>query len=286
MALSYLTKYLDGETFLIELKEQLTEDDLYRQNASRNASSIATKFSTVDGLCLVLGEEINKMAEAREEAISNLKSLGERVALRDSTLISTAAHCSACRSFNATGIVCEHCDLDAKLMSWELRLFTLVASSRGKASLSTDMIANAIHQRNMYRVGRGGLGEASHLHDGGSVVAKRTDNKVSDTKVLRSPSEVEKALRYIASKLRSIKPKDAEEAKELQICLQEGKCFLEVMEIRRKEFIKAGAVASAQRQALYSMDELDMCIMRMRYVSYIIQFSIVIPYSASSIINT
>ncbi|KAI8112832.1 hypothetical protein M9434_004152 [Picochlorum sp. BPE23] len=252
------------EEFVQDLKEYLTQDEVYRHAASKNASNIASRFSDIFGLQVLLGQELGAQDEMRSEVVALLEYLGKRVSEEDPGLIDAAAHCGTCRSFNATGgIVCEHCHFDRKMIGWEVRLFTLVASARGKGTLSAENIAEAAHKQSLYRVGIGGVGEKSSLQ-GDGVQGKRSDNKVADSKVIRGPSQTEKVLKYLANFIKSISLRKEDSDEKRQFLLKAAKYHLDLMELRRREFIKVRALAVAQRQVLYSLDELNMCRMRMR----------------------
>eukprot|EP00889_Picochlorum_renovo_P000171 jgi/Picre1/27201/NNA_000170.t1 len=252
------------EEFVQDLKEYLTQDEVYRHAASKNASNIASRFSDIFGLQVLLGQELGAQDEMRSEVVALLEYLGKRVSEEDPGLIDAAAHCGTCRSFNATGgIVCEHCHFDRKMIGWEVRLFTLVASARGKGTLSAENIAEAAHKQSLYRVGIGGVGEKSSLQ-GDGVQGKRSDNKVADSKVIRGPSQTEKVLKYLANFIKSVSLRKEDSDEKRQFLLKAAKYHLDLMELRRREFIKARALAVAQRQVLYSLDELNMCRMRMR----------------------
>lgn len=254
----------NGDGFVADLKRSLTQDELYRQTASRNVNNLADRFKDVFGLKVLLGQELNGQEEARKDVVSLLDHLGKRVEQKDPSLIDAAAHCATCRSFNAIGgVVCEHCHFDKSMIAWEVRLFTLVATARGKAEISTDHIAEAAHQNSLHRVGMGGIGEKGFLHEG-YMHGKRTDKKVADSKVIRGPSQAEKVLRYIASNLRSHQVHGIEEKDQQAVLMKASKYHLDLMELRRKEYLKVGAVASAQRQVLYALDELHMSQMRIK----------------------
>ena len=266
-ALGLISDYTleNGKDIIHSLKQHLSEDDLYRQAASRNATNLATRFRDIFGLKLVLQQEIEAQDSSRREVIDLLKNLGHRVDSQDKTLIETAAHCSACRSFNATGgIVCDHCSFDKKMIEWEVRIFTHVASSRGKANLTAEAVAAAAHRQALSKVGRGGLGESEHLQDAGVLRPKRSENKVADSKITRGPSQAEKVLRFISNALKNIKLPNSQVEPRREVLLGASKVHLQILEYRRKEYIKVGAVATAQRQVLYALDELGMCRMRIQ----------------------
>jgi len=254
----------EGARFVTDLKRSLRQDEVYRQTASKNVTNLADRFSDVFGLKVLLGQELNGQEEARKDVKALLGHLGSRVRQKDPRLIDAAAHCATCRSFNAIGgVICEHCHFDKSMIKWEVRLFTLIATARGKAEISTDHIAEAAHKSSLYRVGVGGIGEKGLLqeeHAGG----KRSDKKVADSKVTRGQSQAEKILHHIATSLKSLPLSDEEKEDEKRMLLRAAKCHLELMELRRREYIKIGAVASAQRQVLYALDELNMSQMRMK----------------------
>jgi len=255
----------NGKDIVHSLKQHLSEDDLYRQAASRNATNLASRFRDIFGLKLVLQQELEAQESSRREVVDLLKNLGHRVDSEDKALIETAAHCSACRSFNATGgIVCDHCFFDKKMIEWEVRIFTHVASSRGKANLTAEAVAAAAHRQALSKVGRGGLGESAHLQDAGILRSRRSDNKVADSKITRGPSQAEKALRFISSAIRNVRLPNSQLETRKKVLLRASKVHLEILECRRKEYIKVGAVATAQRQVLYALDELGMCRMRIQ----------------------
>lgn len=254
----------EGEGFVTDLKRSLMQDEVYRQTASKNVTNLADRFEDIFGLKMLLGQELHGQEEARKDVKSLLSHLGGRVKQRDPSLIDAAAHCATCRSFNAIGgVVCEHCHFDKSMISWEVRLFTLIATARGKADISTDHIAEAAHKSSLYRVGMGGIGEKGPLQED-HVGGKRSDKKVADSKVTRGPSQAEKILRYLATSLKSLHPVDEEDEDEKKMLVRAAKCHLDLMVLRRKEYIKIGAVASAQRQVLYALDELNMSQMRMK----------------------
>lgn len=254
----------NGEQFILDLKRSLSQDDVYRQTASRNASNLAERFTDLFGLQILLGQELSGEEQARKEVQSLLSHLGKRVAEEDPSLIDAAAHCATCRSFNAIGgIVCDHCHFDKSMIAWEVRLFTLVATARGKAELSTDHIAEAAHKSSLYRVGVGGVGEKGLLQED-HIHGKRTDKKVADSKIIRGPSQAEKILRHLANSLRTQYGHQKEVRAEQSMLLEASKCHLDLIELRKKEYIKIGAVASAQRHVLYALDELNMSRMRIK----------------------
>ena len=283
-----------GEELVARIKKDLNEDDKYRRGAA-NAASIADSLNSLAGMQQVLGLKLNEMDESRSAVISVLKHLGKRVAQREPALIDTAAHCGTCRSFNATsGIVCEHCHFNKDMMTWEMRLFSLVATKyvtyndlehgpdeRGLMPLDAEDVAAHAHRRAMHRVGVGGLGESGMDIDsafgtsweGEKRRSGRTGaNKVSNSTVVRRPSQTEHVLRTILNVLRRtdyggldiFEEARGEFEQEKALLIKAAESHLAILELRRKEYLKAGTLAMAQRQVLYALDELNMSRMRMK----------------------
>ena len=141
-------------------------------------------------------------------------------------------------------------------------------------------VAEHAHMRSMHRVGTGGVGESGMGVDGFGTnwegekrrSGRTGANKVSNSSVVRRPSQTEHVLRIILSMLRRterggsgvFEDAEAEFEQERAILVKAAESHLEILELRRKEYIKVGMVAMAQRQLLYALDELNMSRMRIQ----------------------
>lgn len=144
--------------------------------------------------------------------------------------------------------------------------------------LAAEDVADHAHRRAMHRVGMGGLGESGVDIDGLGTnwqgdkrrSGRTGANKVSNSNVVRRPSQTEHMLRIILGVLRKTEYggvgvcAKAEFEQERAILVKAAESHLAILEQRRKEYLKVGAVAMAQRQLLYALDELNMSRMRIK----------------------
>ena len=295
------------------IKKDLNEEEKYRRGAA-NAANIADSFRELSGMQELISTKLKNLEESRASVVSLLKHLGERVARQEAALIDTAAHCGTCRSFNATsGIMCEHCHFNKDMMAWEMQLFSLMATkfvtsyggrkkkksgeeaddeedehedaALGLAPLDAQDVADHAHRRAMHRVGVGGLGEgAAGLDNAGLGTSWEGDkrrsgrtgaNKVSNSNVVRRPSQTEHILRIVLNVLKrtdfyhhtargSRGAAETEFLEEKKLLIRAAECHLGILELRRKEYLRVGSVAMSQRGALYALDELQMSRMRIK----------------------
>lgn len=236
----------------------------------RNAISITNRFRDLNGLHFLVKTELEEMARQRSTAIAAFDRLTAAVANPPAHLVHLAGSCGRCRN-GSPDVVCQHCKLDEKLTNWEARLFVIRAKAMeagGEVNIE-DAARREYEQGIMRRAGRGGLGEASGAvqdGDGGLHLVesgRRSGAEISRTTLVHHPNQTEQALRHLAHQLKIlVVPKELEPQKWLLHAAAKVQLF--GMESVRKEFIKVRAVASAQLQKLYAMDELEMCHMRIK----------------------
>ena len=146
--------------------------------------------------------------------------------------------------------------------------------------LMAEDVADHAHRRSMHRVGMGGLGESGvdiyglgTNWEGDKRRSGRTGaNKVSNSNVVRRPSQTEHVLRIILGVLRKTEYQEdgvfgdakTEFEQHRAILVKAAESHLAILEQRRKEYLKVGTVAMAQRQLLYALDELSMSRMRIK----------------------
>ena len=316
---------------LHRLREEHEQADRYRSLASRNATSMAARlFRTgggggpagggggVQGLARLkplLVDELDRIAAAREEALTRLEQLRRRVAggggsrsssspSPDPALVAAAGGCGRCRGseLGARGAVCDHCRLDECFLAWELSLFALTtravagagARARGGGITAADAV-RAAQAAALARVGRGGLGEeGENVNDAINPSSSRRTDGVSAAEVVRHPSEAERAMRVLRSEVaRSVRSRgpreegsaeggggggeqalrkrskkaaaDAAEAAAAAALARVGGHALDALAaLRDRLFLKARALALAQRGLLYAADELDMATTTLR----------------------
>jgi len=214
----------------------------------------------------------------------------------DPALVAAAGRCGRCRGseLGARDAVCDHCSLDELFLAWELSLFALTtravnaggvgarARGAGGGGVSAEDAIRAAQAAALARVGRGGLGEEGERND--LDPATRRADGVSAAEVVRHPSEAERAMRVLRNEVARVRrpPAEAEEAEgegqpkkkkkksaaalaaeaefEAATTLARvGGCALDALSaLRDKLFLKARALALAQRGLLYAADELDM----------------------------
>jgi E3 ubiquitin-protein ligase SHPRH len=274
-AIHLLTRYTpdSGAQIVNHIKVELGEADGYRLNTLRNAVSIASKFRDLMGLQIVLKNELEALSTAQTTALTSFESLSNEVANPSASLVALAASCTRCRTVDpSTGTVCKHCHLDQKLTAWEARLFAIIASAMeagGAVSLEDAALVEYNQQINR-RAGRGGLGENDNLTagggggDGASGSGRRSAAGISRTVLVHAASQAERALQMLSHQLRLLNVPPGSVAAQKDLLLAAAKAQLDGLDAAKKEFIKVRAVVVQQRLKLYSLDELEMCIMRMQ----------------------
>lgn len=257
-----------GASVAAHIKDRLAEADTYRHVTQQNASSLANRFRDLHGLQLVLNQELKDAREARDSAVTDFDALSVLVASPPPEMVERAASCERCRGdLGVTGRVCDHCRLDEKLTGWEVRVFAVVASARRAGDrVSVEAAAQKEYAQKalMRRVGRGGLGEESGLDEEAEVDRRMERLGIARADVVRGPSQSETALRLLHSQLRNLVLSTKELETRRLLLVEAGKSHLEEMEMDRKEYLKISAVSVDQRQKLYLLDELEMCVMRTR----------------------
>ena len=216
-----------------------------------------------------------ELQRVRQAALRELAALGSAVADPSPSLVDLAATCSRCRSESAVpGRVCRHCRLDELFLKWEGRAFQLYTKAAGPgAAVTADAaLAQAAAQANQ-RVGRGGLGERE-AEPGVEVVVEglRHQGGVAKTEIVRHPGEAEVALRQLATQLRQLRAvggggaarDPARLAAHKSLLLAAAKAQLELLEGGRRLYLKARALSIAQREKLYTLDELAQSTMRLQ----------------------
>jgi len=260
----------NGAQIVNHIKIELGEADGYRRTTERNAVSIASKFRDLTGLQMILRTELEALSAAQTTALTSFQQLSSEVANPSASLIALAASCTRCRTVDpSTGTVCKHCNLDQKLVGWESRLYTLIASAMeagGAVSVEDAALAEYNQQINR-RAGRGGLGEGDNLTAGGSdvgVSGRRSAAGISRTVLVHTASQAEKALQMLAHHLRLLHVPPGPLAAQRDLLSAAAKAQLDGLDAAKKEFMKVRAVVVQQRLKLYALDELEMCIMRMQ----------------------
>eukprot|EP00887_Chlorella_sp_A99_P002685 scaffold6.g2685.t1 len=269
-------------------------------------ASIAGKFNDLFGLEVVLQHEFRQGAaavaacsvpchllgpdadllqlrRAQEAALAELAALGKEVDSPSPQLVELAASCSRCRAETAVaGRVCRHCRLEDLFLRWEGRAFQLSAKAAapGAAVSAEDALLQARAQQQDMAVGRGGLGEHGVQGGGGAgAEGARHAGGVTRTEIVRHPGDAEAALRQLTHQLRLLKPAAqgsggsgggdaaARLAAHKALLLAAAKAQLELLEGGRRLYLKARALSGAQREKLYSLDELGQSTMRLQLVA-------------------
>ncbi len=229
------------------------------------------------GLQMILKNELEALETVQTAALTSFQQLSNEVSNPSASLISLAASCTRCRTVDQNrnaGTVCKHCHLDQKLVAWESRLYSLIATALdigGTVSVEDAALAEYNQQINR-RAGRGGLGEGDNLTAGGrggdggaSGSGRRAAAGISRTVLVHSASQAEKALQMLSHHLRTLHvPPGGAVAAQRDLLLAAAKAQLDRFEATKKEFMKLRAVVVEQRLKLYALDELEMCIMRMQ----------------------
>ena len=258
--------------FVNQLKERL--NDRIGGAATNNSSSIVHKFVHIPGLKWLLTLELKNLFEAREQAMKELSRLEEECTKESKSFIYQVSHCGHCRGELGTSMFkCDYCKMDDLLMRYEARIFSLrtQAMQRG-AIVNTDDATNAQEAGGgsaggWGRMGgRGNTGNSQGIDDLGRGARGRVDNTVAHADVFHTQSELEVVLEFIASiglkgefKGTQLKGKFMYEDFH-----DEMKAHLSLLENMRLEFKPARAYIQAQRQYVYSFDELEMAMMKMQ----------------------
>ena len=144
-------------------------------------------------------------------------------------------------------------------------------------AVSLEDAAKKAYNQSLTRAGRGGLGEGAGLSTTADAAdeqasgrsGRRAGNTVSRSTVVHTASQLELALRGLSNQLRQLRV-PAEDAPRRDLLVAAARAQLELLENDKKVFLKVRAVARGQQQKLCALDELEMCVMRMRYDVYLI----------------
>lgn len=242
-------------------------------SAGRNSSSMVHKFTDVGGLKYLLGEELRAIREARRTCVAEIARLESECQHESRAFIQEVSTCGKCRGELGTSRHrCAYCGLDDLLMRYEARIFSLrtQGTKRGAVLSAEDAAAAQEAAGGMAggwgrmagrSVGGGGDGADPSADLGRGARGRTGRNAVAHAEVFHAPSETEVVLEYLAALASRGK---VAEMLDGRLDQDAAKSHLAMLEGMRSEFKPARAYANAQRQYVYSFDELEMAMMRMQ----------------------
>ncbi|UPR01651.1 E3 ubiquitin-protein ligase SHPRH [Chloropicon primus] len=263
--------------FLDQIKSRLSDRTAVGTSMhGRNSSSLVHRFDSIGGLKYLLSVELRSIFDAREEAIKELSKLESECQKESPSFIYEVSRCGKCRGELGTSLVhCAYCSLDDLLMRYEARIFSLRTQATKKGTiLNAEDATRAQESAGGFAGGWGRMAGRSVQGDSGARREQdtadlgrgargRTGKTVAHADVFHAPSEAEVILDYLASV--------ASKGKFRNLSLSKSKGFeqlvkdhLLLLENMRNEFKPARAYALAQRQYVYSFDELEMAMMKMQ----------------------
>jgi E3 ubiquitin-protein ligase SHPRH len=268
--------YDSASHFVDQIKSRLNDRTAAGTSVhGRNSTSFVHRFSDIGGLKYLLSSELHTMFDSRDEAMAELLKLEEECQRESPDFIYEASHCGRCRGELGTGLVrCAFCKLDDLLMRYEARIFSLrTQATNTRAVLNADDATRAQESASGFAGGWGRMagrsveskkGKSHHAADDlGRGARNRADKGVTHADVFHALSETEIVLDFIASiasrgKYRSVNLSLRADFDTIV------KTHMALLENMRSEFKPARAYAQAQRQYIYSFDELEMAMMRMQ----------------------
>ncbi|KAL6785091.1 hypothetical protein ACKKBG_A02395 [Auxenochlorella protothecoides x Auxenochlorella symbiontica] len=255
-----------AEVALAAVRETLAGGEAYQRAGAATGGGLKSnaRFDSLNGLALVLGRELRELNDAREAALAELARLDRACDRPGPDLVRLAGSCARCRAETAvSGATCAHCRLDERFLRWEVRAFSL--SVAGAAGVGGEQAALLAQRAALQRVGRGGLGEAAWEGAGEETDpgdARRGPGRVD---IARKASGTEVALRALRAALQAAARRlGGAAAARAALALEAAGRQLDRLEAQRRLYLASGALGLAQRARLYALDELDMCVGRMR----------------------
>ncbi|KAG7574414.1 Helicase superfamily 1/2 ATP-binding domain [Arabidopsis suecica] len=233
------------------------EEILHGSLNNSSSSRASSRFRTIHGMKLHLQTCMDTLESSRKKVIDRILEIDqtmEKPKLEDIERISNCKYCNK----KDDGPTCTHCELDELFQEYEARLFRLNKSRRGVMELAA--AEETVHLRkkrdalNLFFIGLSSRSKDLNAPRGDDE--EPTKRNAGDTVVVsKSPSETEIVLGVIRNHCKTHLDRESKLA---------ATKHLHTLEVMRKEYAHARALARAQAQLLRAYDEINMSTMRLQ----------------------
>ncbi|EKX41924.1 hypothetical protein GUITHDRAFT_112060 [Guillardia theta CCMP2712] len=238
-AITLLQNSPKGGKLLDDIHTVLSEGRQYYRtgmHATREESMVG-RFTSLDGLKLLLDRAEERLLAARQTLIDGLHRLSKEPTERDVELCGNCGDCKA--NFRKVGPRCPHCLLSDEMDRYKNRLFYHMAERTYERNRREGQRALAYWEEQLEQ-GEG----AGGVRRGYDLLAESSERKASEFElVIRT---IEKHLKGHPS------------------LLEKAKAHIQLWDSLKKEFDRGGQLWKAQRERLEKLDELEMATMRIR----------------------
>ncbi|VVB02957.1 unnamed protein product [Arabis nemorensis] len=243
-----------------EISSELTrkiEEAINRSLNNSSSSRATSRFRTIHGLKLHLQTCMDTLESSRKTVIDRLLEIDQTMEKPKLEDIERIGNCKYCLKRD-DGPTCIYCELDKLFQEYNARLFSLKKSRRGVMEhASAEEIVDLQKKRsalNLFFVGLSSRNKDLNAPYGDNE--DPTKRNAGDAVVVsKSPSETEIVLGVIRNHCKTYLDRESKLA---------ATKHLHTLEVMRKEYAHARALARAQAHLLRAYDEIKMATMRLQ----------------------
>ncbi|XP_023640660.1 E3 ubiquitin-protein ligase SHPRH isoform X1 [Capsella rubella] len=243
----------DFSSELIRKIEEAIHGGIDNSSSSRATS----RFRTIHAMKLHLQTCMDILESSRKKVIDRILEIDQTMENPKMEDIERAANCKYCYSKD-DGPTCIHCELDELFQEYQARLFRLNKSRRGVMEVAAAEEIVYLQKKksalNFFFIGLSSRNKDLNVpRDDNEEPTKR--NAGDAVVVSKSPSETEIVLGVIRNHCKSYLDRESKST---------ATRHLHTLEVMRKEYAHARALARAQAQLLCAYDEINMSTMRLQ----------------------
>ncbi|KAJ7965163.1 E3 ubiquitin-protein ligase SHPRH [Quillaja saponaria] len=231
------------------------EESLSVISSKSKSSRIAARFRSISGLKYHIQTGLDQVEASRKVLLDRLLETDHTLEKPKEEDIERVGNCQNCQP-NRDGPPCVLCELDELFQNYEVRLFHLKKECGGIFTSAEEAVdlqrKNTALNRFLQNLSQPNKNMTSSTV--GYEESKKRDAK-EKVVVTRDPSQLEAILGIIRNYCKAHLGRDSVSAATKQ---------LQILEVMRKEFVHARALAVAQAQFLRAHDEIKMAISRLR----------------------
>ncbi|CAH8265480.1 unnamed protein product [Arabidopsis lyrata] len=245
-----------NKDFSSELTRKI-EEILHGSLNNSSSSRASSRFRTIHGMKLHLQTCMDMLESSRKKVIDRILEIDQTMEKPKLEDIERISNCKYCKKKD-DGPTCIHCELDELFQEYEARLFRLNKSRRGvmeiAAAEETVHLQKKRDALNLFFIGLSSRSKDLNAPRGDDE--EPTKRNAGDTVVVsKSPSETEIVLGVIRNHCKTHLDRESKLA---------ATKHLHTLEVMRKEYAHARALARAQAQLLRAYDEINMSTMRLQ----------------------
>ncbi|CAL9236377.1 unnamed protein product [Arabidopsis halleri] len=239
-----------NKDFSSELTRKI-EETLHGSLNNSSSSRASSRFRTIHGMKLHLQTCMDMLESSRKKVIDRILEIDQTMEKPKLEDIERISNCKYCKKKD-DGPTCIHCELDELFQEYEARLFRLNKSRRGvmeiAAAEETVHLQKKRDALNLFFIGLSSRSKDLNAPRGDDE--EPTKRNAGDTVVVsKSPSETEIVLGVIRNHCKTHLDRESKLA---------ATKHLHTLEVMRKEYAHARALARAQAQLLRAYDEINM----------------------------